>query len=670
MYVPAYKQAILLVLGVLLAVVSITKLLRLRNASCSTSIYSDGGCVPKNFSAPTLPLRTKYNLMPAPVYHPHACVIWHRRAETGRHKESVPLPCPYYAHSALTYGIWYSLVGGYEWKRARLVSELDISALCKYLKDTISMPAGSRRVANALWHLSLDKDKFVRFREQRIGGYDEKLEDAVLKSMQYVIEKILAKFGSFRIEHNDHGDIRILRTGNGGTVEFETPNLGMLSSFDYFLVIIGEKEGGLNENVWIHQVWHALRVMCPALREFGLMEDPDAGRKLTHTEMMSVGHCIGVQALGISTCAGPGQMRHLKGTAISNSIDTLVLRGLVLQDSDVDAISSFSMHELFFYRTSADVGSHSLAKLLEHRTIADRLAKLHLRFHRDIQISERETKALASLRNIWELTLMTERGKCNGCITRILDDTHLSTRLSVLSLTSSSVSLPDLDVVAGLSIKSLLLSCRKVTREQLLKISAGAAGLSIAELELWNTDANTIFGSLAEFGHLTTLKLRKYTASAQSLPSSAQLHAGTKQLKRLELTNDKLHNSIAMLVAIKHDLEELVLAVDELSGSELAIILTNKKKLRTLEITGGNVMGYCVSVIADLGALTSLKLRNVTMTYDGLVRLASDEKLKHRLQSKLRLRARVPPLGKQEVGVLRSHGLVYENGAVICCAWS
>ena len=110
--------------------------------------------------------------------------------------------------------------------------------------------------------------------------------------MRYVIEKILSKFGDFKIEHNDRGNIHISGAENVRGVSFDMPVPRTLVDFKSFSVSVMGDAGAANENLWIHQVWHAMRVMFPALEELHLLRDLHLGRDLTIGEIASVGHCI------------------------------------------------------------------------------------------------------------------------------------------------------------------------------------------------------------------------------------------------------------------------------------------------------------------------------------------------------------------------------------------
>ena len=635
MYIPTYKQVTLLFVGLVLAVASIAELSHVRDAS-RKMVVCPGSChiPPKNISVPVLPARTKQALL---------------ARQEGRSTPS----------SAIWY-VWGRRIGQ---KRAERASRLDLPTFCEYLKNTISRSAGIRRVAAALWYLSLDADKLAQFRAQRVASYDEELEGAVAKSMAHVIEKILSKFGSFVLETDGYAGVSISRIGDTGEIRFRMQVLRTMGDVKSLSVFINGGEHGISENVWVHQAWHVLRVMFPALCNLHLGEDSVAGRKLIPSEIRSVGRCTGVAELAISSCIDAGQLKHLRGSAVSKDVDTLILQGQRLQDPDVDAIGSFSMHELSFYHTADDANNSGLARLLEHKKVAARLTKLHVVFLDNTGISTREASAIASLGSIQTLSLKAEESECKGCVARILDGTPASAELRELALAFDDLSPSDLDVVAGLGIESLQLSCRNVTDRHLSRIGTGLAGSSITRLEIGNAAADSIFRGLVAFRRLRNLRLSQYTASSDFTPDLALLLAATRQLRRLELINKNLLNPLVALVAAKSNLEELVLAVDELSESELALILTDKDKLRILEITGGSVTGYGVGVITDLYALTNLRIENAAMSYNDLVKLVSRGGLQRRLQRNFRLHIRMPWLDKQRIDVLCKYGLEYNRGA-------
>ena len=638
MYIPTYKQIILFMVGLVFIIALISRLSHVQDAPRSVAIYPSDARVFDDRMIPDYPLELK-------------------QAHIAGQRD----------HNIHLHDVWYSWIISGDWLHAEGIAELDLQALCRYMKKTMSRSTSRRRASNILWYLSLDADKFTQFRAQRINSYDEELEKVVAKSMIYVIVEILAGFGDFEIGFKERRAVYIFRTGNGRKVHFKLPSFHKFGDVDDLFVLMREKEHGESENTWVHKVWHALRVMFPALRNLYMLEYPHNRRNLTASEIKSVGSCVGVERLGINACVGAGQLSHLSGSAVGNSIKALIIKGLSLQDSDVDAICSLNMHELLLYHTAADARDHNLARILEHKAAADRLTKLHILFMDDTGISGREAAAIASLRNIRTLSLLVDKSECRECISRILAGTPVSAGLRELALDFPDIPPSSLDVVAGLSnVEYVLLSCKNVTGGHLSRLSAGAAGSSITRLDLMNVDVESVSGGLAAFENLTSLKLENYTAPGHSWKHDLKtLTTGTRQVRSLVLVNRWLPSSLMMLVAAKSNLEELVLAIDELSGSELHIMLTNKHRLRTLEITGGNVIGYGVDAIADLGALTTLKLENVTMAYDGIVKLVGGGSLQQKLQRRFRLHAKVPRIDGKRADALRDYGLEYSSGVVI-----
>ena len=636
MYIPTYKQVVLLVVGLVLVVVSISKLLHTHGTSRGTAIHSGDFHAFNNLSVPMPLVKAKQTLV----------------TDQGSHSTSAD-------------DIWYSRASVDEQKRARLFSELNMPSFCKYLKDTISEATGSRHVANALWYLSLDEGRFVEFRSRRISGYDEELENAVAKGMAGAVERVLNGHGNFEIKTGNSGDILIVRTRTSGSVHFEIPGIRTLSDTKTLFVRIKDNRYEVNENLWICRAWHALRVIFPALRDLFLTRDEFFGRRLAAEEMKSIGRCVGVERLGLNSCVSAGNMRHFSGSTVASSINSLLLRGLTIQSSDVEAISGFSMHKLLFYHDVEDVRDSNLAKLLECEAIADRLTVLYVLFLDDTGISAREISAIANLRNVQSLRLLAEKSESRGYIARILGDTPVAAGLRMLSLAFSTVSSSDLDAVGDIGgLEYLSLSCRRVTDKHLTRIGVRAAAASIRMFTLKHADVDTIFGGMAAFKKLSSLNLEKYTASAGFLPEWTVTLAGYKRIKRLMLVNKRLLPQLLAVIAVKQDLEELFLYIDTLSGTELAIALTNKHVLRVLRVVGGDVAEPAIGAILKLDTLASLDLKNVTMSYKDLTRLVGNENLRNRTQGRLRMHIKVSLLGKNEVDSLHRHGLGYDNGVI------
>ena len=641
MYIPTYKQVLLFIVSLVVIVVSIVKLSHVHDTSRSAITHS--GDARASGSLPvSMPLvKTKQALVDGQKIH-----------------------------GASAHEIWYLRAGRDEQERAKLLSELSMSAFCERLKDIASEAGGIQRVANALWYLSLDESRFAQFRSQRIDSYDEELEDAVAKGMRYVIERILKRFGHFGLGYNNFGNIPIFSVpspgpGSSGSVRFEMPDPRLSSDIKSISVFIRDNGQLAKKNVWIHQVWHALRVGFPALKSLHLLKDPHHGRELTVKEIKSAGRCVGVEKLGIYSCIGAGQLRHLKGSAVGNSVRGLVMLGLVPQDPDVNAISSFNVNKLSFYHSAVDAHHHSLARLLGNSVVADRLTALHVMFVQGTGTSAKEARAIAGLKNVKTLSLQAKQIVCKGCIASILNGMPISTKLQELVIAFPEISPADIDAVVGISVKKLSLACVNVTGEHISKIGAGAAGKSITTLELRNVEVGSVFKNLAALERLTSLYLGNYMVPGHPWYDLDILLAGTKQVKRLELVNKRLHSPIMMLVAGRPNLEELNLTIEDLSGSQLHTMLINKWSLRTLEITGGNVTGAAVGMIPKLHSLATLKLRNVTMSYDDVVALVDGGSLQRKLQRKFRLHANVPLLDGQRIETLRKYGLEYSNGVVI-----
>ena len=139
MYVPTYKQVMVLIVGLLLAIATIAKISRIHGASRSAVAHSGNSRATGDLSVPALRLKT-------------GDVLAVDQSDLNTH-----------AHD-----IWYSWIGSDKWKHAKSTTKLELSAFCDYVKNTISIPEGMKHVASMLWYLSLDKDKFANFREQRI----------------------------------------------------------------------------------------------------------------------------------------------------------------------------------------------------------------------------------------------------------------------------------------------------------------------------------------------------------------------------------------------------------------------------------------------------------------------------------------------------------------------
>ena len=589
MYIPTYKQVILFVVGLALIFVSVAKLSHTHGTSRGAATHSDDTHMLGSPSAPAPPLKTK-------------------QSQFYARRESV------------SDGIWYSYDSSADRRdRARRAAELDLPAFCTFLKDAGSRELGDQRTSDALWYLSQNENKFTQFRAQRIESYDEKLEDTVTKSMTYVIRWLLRMFDGVEVGADGHGGVSITCTGNASSVGFSTPSLRVLSDITSLSAHVGGRKHRAREKTWIsniHLVWHALRVMLPALRDLHLVRAPHLGRNLTFNEALSVGRAVGVKGLVIDSCAYVGMLWHLQGSRVADSIDKLVLKDAGLRGLDAEAVGTLCMRELRFHHTTDSARGDSLARILERREIMDRLTRLHIVLLDSAGISEMEADAIAGLRKIQTLSLAAEKSECAGRVARILNGTFIAARLRELSLAFSSISLVDTDAVADLNLDSLSLSCRSITDVHISRIGAGAAGKSITRLGLKNMGACLAVGELAAFRRLRSLRLEQYTVSRCLWRyERAALIAGIKQVKRLELVNRRLASLLMMLVAAKSDLEELVLAIDELKGSELRAMLENKSRLRTLEITGGSVAEVIVDMIPKLNALTRLKLSNVTITY-------------------------------------------------------
>ena len=224
-----------------------------------------------------------------------------------------------------------------------------------------------------------------------------------------------------------------------------------------------------------------------------------------------------MKKLGLFDCVEMGEIRLLSGSEIS-STGTLILENLRLDDTDIDAIGGFDMHELFFYRTPRDAHNNNLAKILERELVADYLTSLHIIFVDYTDISIRETNAISSLRGVRALSLKAELRECKVCISRILDGTPISAGLKELTLDLPAILPSDLDVVAGMNIDFLSVSCRNFTSEHLSRIGARTADSPITRLEIKGADANDVFEGLTAFRNLRSLKLERYTASAWPWP--------------------------------------------------------------------------------------------------------------------------------------------------------
>ena len=635
MYIPTYKQTVLSIAGLMLVAASIAGLSRIHGTPSSVATQSSSFRISDSRAAPVLPLKTKMMLLTDP----------RRRGSSGR-------------------GIWHAWDSYEDWRHAKSIENVDVTAFCRFLKHWVLWSNGPRLAASALWYLSQDEDRFAQFRARRIGSYDEQLEGAVARGMAYAVEKILARLGNFGITVEDHRSIRMHRNSDASSTPFDMPSIRTLADFRSFSVSVPGKGAPANEDLWIQRIWHAMCVIFPALEELHLLRDPHLGRDLTAGEMRGVGRCSGVKKLGMVDCAGTGTIKCLDGSAVSSSVRTLVLGRLRLRGSDLDTISGLSIHELFFHRTLTDAHRNSLARILEQEPVADSLEKLHIVFVDNTDISVRETNAIINLRNVQVLSLRAEKNGCGECVARILDGTPVSAGLRELHLALPALSRSDLDIVADMGIDLLSISCESLTGEHLARIGARVAGSLITRLEIKGGDASAILGGLAAFRGLTSLKLEQYTASARSRPDMSTVLAGNRSLKRLELVNKQLLPLLETFVHEKTDLEELVLSIDELDASELAAVLTDKSELKTLGITGGNVTGRAVSTIADLGALTGLEIRGASMSYGDLATLVGSGDLQRRMGRKFRLHVRTPPMDKNEADTLRRHGLVYKEGTI------
>ena len=543
--------------------------------------------------------------------------------------------------------------------RLEISAESATVAFCKFVKNTVSGPEGALFVAEALWKLSHDENRFAKFRAWRIENYDEELEAAVVRSAeQHLSRWIFSKHRSFEFEYDDSGNIYFDTDAKFGGVHFNTPSLRSLADFRSLSLCLGL----YTKNERVCHLWHVLCIVFPALRKLCLQKGMRYG--INAWDIKDIGSCVGVEVLKMDYYIKTGDLVLLKNSKVSRSIDTLVLRGQTLQDADIDAIGSFSMRILIFYYTAENARSYTLAKILENEAIAACLEGLHIVLTGDTSISAWEASAIAGLRNVRSLTLRAEASNCGERVAGILKDTPISIGLRGLTLDLPDISPSDIDIIANLSLVSLSLSCRNVTSRHLSRIAAGPAGVSITHLELENTDVNTIFGDLAALKNLRSLRLSRYTASAWPIPSLAQFDACARNLKRLELVNEKLFCLLESFIAAKSDLEELVLAVDNLGESELSSLLRGKEKLRTLEIVGGSVMGYGVGMIAGLRALTSLSIKDAAMSYEDLVMLVDGTDLRRRLQKKLKLRVKVVPFDKRKITALYGYGFEYVDGVV------
>ena len=373
-----------------------------------------------------------------------------------------------------------------------------------------------------------------------------------------------------------------------------------------------------------------------------------------------------MKKLEISSCVGTGKMKHLKGSAVASSIEALILHGgQTLEWSDLDAIGSFSMRELVFYHGVTDARDHSIAKLFEHKKIADRLQRLHVKFTQGTGISADELDAVAGLENLQVLSLLAEKSECKDCISRVLKGMSDNTKLKELAFAFENISPTELDPIASLSIESLALSCKSITGEHLSRVGAGAAGSSITSIGLKNADVNSIFDGLSAFKSLDNLRLVQYTASANPEPEFSALLAGLPSLRRLELVNEQLLPPLEKIFAAMSNIEELVLSIKEVTDSELASILADKHELKALEITNGKVAGGAVHAILGLDTLTSLKIQNVAMSYDNIVELIKSGNLQRRVQNRLRPDIKVPLSEQSKIDYLRYYDIGYSDGKVI-----
>ena len=558
--------------------------------------------------------------------------------------------------------------------RVKSIQSISITAFCRFVKDAVRYPGGVLRVTWALWSLQQNESGFAQFREQRIYSYDEELEAAVARSMNGVIAGVLAKLGNFQLGYNDHGDVRVfeahdkLGAGGNGNAYFRIPNLRMLNEIESFTVLVKDNIGEVGEGVWIHQIWHAFRVLFPALKDLYLVRDPTAGRDLTVNEVISVGRCTDVRRLGMHTCIDPGRIKYLKGSAVVRGLHALILRGLRLQNLDPGMIGNIGTHNLYLYHALSGINDHELARVLRHRAFVDGLTKLSIRVTQDTDISEETAEAIAGLRNLQVLSLWAEGSECAGCVARIFDGRLVSNKFRKLVLAFSAISPSDLGAVADLGgLDTLVLSYRNITKEHLSVLGAGAAATSIRRLELEHADVCAVLGELAAFRNLVSLKLKRSTVSALPCPDVPALLAECRALKKLSIVGKKLPPPLLTLLATKHDLKVLVLVIDELSEFELATILAGKDRLRYLDIVGGSVAGDAASAVTLLSGLSTLGIRDATMSYSDILRLAGNQSFWRRMRENrgFRLRAKTQNLGEAEANVLRRHGLVYNEGTVI-----
>ena len=464
-------------------------------------------------------------------------------------------------HPVSAHGIWYSLLSESEYKQAKFLSRLELPAFCKYIKDAISKYGGVWHVASALWYLSLDESKFAQFRAQMLDIHDKELEDVVAKSMIVMVKRILWRFGSFRIGCRHDDEVLIYRvccdfsSEKDRNVHFEVSDLGNLCDIVSLTILTPDGSGTADvEYVWIHQVWHALRIMLPALKNLHLTKRLAGNwRDLTVDEIKSAGCCVGVERFELTSCVGSGLMKHLEGSTVANSVKFFILGDWKLENSDLDAIANFNMHEMLLsHHAPADAHDPGLARILGHRKFAGHLTKLCIMSRENTHISAGEAAAIADLENISGLSLIFKKSECMGWLSRMLENKPISAGLRSLSLVFSAVSPSDIDAVAGLGgLESLSLACDDITSEHLSRLCAGPAALSITKLMLKGVDVSTALPRLAAFKSLSELLLEQYTASAGWASGLSTLPVECRRLKKLSLASKQLLSPLAGLLAAK-----------------------------------------------------------------------------------------------------------------------
>ena len=114
MYIPTYKQIMLLIVGLVFVVSTIAKISHVRSASRSSVAHPGGTRAPD--SSPLPPIRAKQALV---------------SAAQGEHGVSV--------HDA-----WYLWLNENEQRHAESISKFSVHAFCRYLKDILPKQGSPR----------------------------------------------------------------------------------------------------------------------------------------------------------------------------------------------------------------------------------------------------------------------------------------------------------------------------------------------------------------------------------------------------------------------------------------------------------------------------------------------------------------------------------------------